>query len=254
MTGAWLAGGVAAGGAAAFTLLGPVSWRRAAAGLTYRVGEVEHRLPDLRFAGAPPWMLRPDVLARMRTLLRYTHDLLAREGIDHWLTTGTLLGALRHRGFIPWDDDIDLQVPLAAMPALLALRPQIERDGYHLYRAAGGFKLTSGGPGRYPYIDLVMVAPQEGRMALCFPLDRDGRPTFAKAQHWPRECMREEDIFPLGECAFEDLRLLLPRNSGAVLREMMGSDALTTVRHRRGGRWIHHLAMMTLFRLGISGG
>lgn len=41
-------------------------------------------------------------------LLRIVDALLRKHNIDYWLDYGTLLGAIRHGGFIPWDDDMDI--------------------------------------------------------------------------------------------------------------------------------------------------
>ena len=51
--------------------------------------------------------LRRDQLELLR-MLKVLSGICKANGIKWWLCSGSLLGAMRHKGFIPWDDDVDI--------------------------------------------------------------------------------------------------------------------------------------------------
>ena len=88
----------------------------------------------------------PEIKTITFEILKHFKQFCEEHGIRYFLSNGTLLGAVKYGGFIPWDDDIDVLVPREDYDRLLRLYP--EQGRYRL------FSMERNPEFRYPFAKL----------------------------------------------------------------------------------------------------
>lgn len=189
----------------------------------YTVRGQERRLPELRFHGDPKtYLVNQRMLDETADLMEYADRLLREHGIDYVAACGTLLGAIRHAGQTPWDDDVDLFIcKHEDMPRLGALRERVEADGFQLIRVNAYYKLARGSdPLAFPFVDFYELWDQ----------------------------IKPDYLYPLRRVPYEDFEINVPQRAEEALTDYFGDTpcALDTVVH---DRLTSHRLGMTIFQL-----
>lgn len=82
----------------------------------------------------------------MLKILKEVHKICEENNIKYFLSDGTLIGAIRHQGFIPWDDDLDIGMLREDYEKFCKIAPQILSENFILqnFQTDKGYGLQFG--------------------------------------------------------------------------------------------------------------
>lgn len=77
-------------------------------------------------------ILKKSVISSYYRMFNVFRQILDKHNIDFFAHSGTMLGVVRHKGIIPWDDDVDVMIEEYFEDKLIALAPELEANGIKL--------------------------------------------------------------------------------------------------------------------------
>ncbi len=164
---------------------------------------------------------------RIYALLSNLHKLFKKLGVSYWIDFGTLLGAVRHGGLIPWDDDADMSVMSASEAALYspAFLKELEilnytiidffPGSYKVFSTRGKLISHCGFNYSFPAVDIFVYAKR-------------GNVVEHTGEHWRRKTPNcsyfTTHLFPLKLYTFKDFTLFGPQSPHAFLDSCYGRN------------------------------
>lgn len=136
------------------------------------------------------------------SLLIQLDNVCKKYGLTYFVTNGTLLGTVRHKGFIPWDDDLDVMMPRPDYEKLISIAEDEFHDPYYLH--------VSDAKGNY-YRNYIRL--------------RDENTTAIPVKDFYHECSKGifVDIFPIDGCPNSKIKQKIQSVRIAILCEMANS-------------------------------
>lgn len=154
-------------------------------------------------------------------LIKDISNALKKEKVRYWMDGGTLLGSIRHRGMIPWDDDVDIGVldldEDKLHTALKSLSDKYDIDwdeetDIPCRRVVISAKTST----EFPFAEFFIYTIKNGRTHFrCKSDEKD----------WGKKCYHDlKNLFPLREYPYGDSELLGPNNAIPYFNKCYGNN------------------------------
>lgn len=141
-------------------------------------------------------------------ILKLWNEFTKECGIEYWACSGTLLGAVRHSGFIPWDNDIDISIML---PDLKKVKKKLEQHSILMCCECELGLQVRYRDCEFPFMDVfVCDYYDKSTIKYCGFLSERGEPTWFADYYFPNEHVHVNELYPLKEIVFEDTKIMVP--------------------------------------------
>lgn len=176
--------------------------------------------------------ISPSLAGELYYLMQKIDGLFKHQNLTYWAFFGTLLGVVRHKGLIPWDDDLDICMHNNDLNKLLDLKDFFRAFGLNLVKHPIGFYKLCLIDGKkieicdefkpyynneeyyewtYPFVDIFYVVKGE-----------DNRYKFSCFTEF--EFSIDELLQPLENMEFGPMNIPIPHNATKILDRYYGDD------------------------------
>jgi hypothetical protein len=188
------------------------------AGHKYRVGEIEHVFPDLVVSGKFKYTAKAQSShLRLIQILDEFDTACELQNIEYTIGGKTLLGAVLHEGFVPWEANAEVEILQSDAVQLENIYNQ--PSGWTLKKVPYGYQLTRTGTDN-PYIAISLISYNQ-KYTFCDPQSRERYPLYVNEY---------SDVHPRRRYNFENIMLWGPQRGEELCQRLYGAKCFTHVR------------------------
>jgi len=170
---------------------------------------------------------RKGVVIKLYQMMYDITRIMEKHDIEYWVDGGSMLGAIRHGGIIPWDDDLDIGVMEENVYKLLTtkFKKDLKKRGYNIVPYALGYKIfynhgetINRYKWKYPFLDIFV-----------YKFDNQDRTllTIEEKNNWWKKCyldQKKKQLYPLKDYKFGNYTVKGPNSPIPYFIRCYGND------------------------------